>query len=40
MPKDELLAYKSMLEREVDHQDIEQISKTLLGMSNESYGDN
>jgi len=26
MPKDELLAYKSMLDREVDHQDIEQIA--------------
>lgn len=26
MPKDELLAYKAMLDREVDHQDIEQIT--------------
>jgi hypothetical protein len=26
MPKDELLAYKAMLDREVDHLDIEQMT--------------
>jgi hypothetical protein len=26
MPKDELIAYKAMLDREVDHQDIQEMS--------------